>query len=270
MLGWIATRTRCVRPRGAASSWYRLTRDVTSAPSSAAKAARSAALANRISASRANVDRGRRSRVAPVRQGADVADEPGGERQQPNGRALIGRAARVGLEGGQRSRRDHVRARARAHDPLRDVALAPLRLELDQPVPLERPEVVIDELPRQADPASQHRRGRRLSQGLQESRPHRVEQRLGRGGVLDDRDVKHGRHRVTDKKSCQAKNHRRRRHPDGPPKTAMRRRSAWDRNTARARHERLASPPQAVVHLPSAPPAPDCQTEPPRGSAMRR
>ena len=209
----MATRTRCVRPRGAASSWYRPMSDVTAAPSSSAKAARSAALANRTSASRANVDRGRRSRVAPASSAPTSRTTPGRQRQQPDGRALIGRAARIRLEGGQRGRRDHVRARARAHDPLRDVALAPLRLELDQPVPLERPEVVVDELPRQADPARQHRRGRRLSQGLQESRPHRVEQRLGRGGILDDRDVQHGRHRVTDKKSCQAKKSSSGRHP---------------------------------------------------------
>ena len=96
-LGWMARRTRCVLPRGAASSWYRPMSAITAADSSSAKAARSAAFANRTSASRANVDSGRRSRAAPVSSVPDVPHESRGERQQPHRRAVVGRPRRVRL-----------------------------------------------------------------------------------------------------------------------------------------------------------------------------
>ena len=83
-------------------------------------------------------------------------------------------------------------------------------------MPLQRPQVVVDELPRQADATRQHRRGRRFDQRFQEPRPHRVEQGLGRGGILDDRDRQHDAMVLPTRKVVK-KNHRRSRAAlDGP------------------------------------------------------
>ena len=88
-VGCTATTTRWSRPRGAFSSWYLLTKEVTAAANSSANAARSEALANRISPSIAKVARRLRAFDAG-HELADVADELGGNGDQPPGREAIG------------------------------------------------------------------------------------------------------------------------------------------------------------------------------------
>ncbi len=153
------------------------------------------------------VERERRDPLAGGRaagdQGADVTDEPGGQGEQPEGRQAVRRPRRVGLHEGERGRGDHVRRGARLHQPLEHVALAALLDELDQPVLLEGPEVVVHQLPRHPDAGREGGRGGGLGQLGQQAGAHRVQRRLGRGGVLDDGDVEHAAHPVTDSNTCQ-------------------------------------------------------------------
>ena len=95
-------------------------------------------------------------------QRADVADQPGGEGQQPEGGQPVGRARRVGLDERKCGRGDHVRRRGGPHEPLVHVALATLLDELDETVSLERAQVVVDHLPGQSDAGGEGRRRGRL------------------------------------------------------------------------------------------------------------
>ena len=95
-----------------------------------------------------------RPRVAPAMQRPDLVDQPGRDAPSATGRtAGPASAAGSGRDRGQRRRRDHVGGRGRPHDPLGHVALPALLDELDQPVPLQRPQVVVHLLPGQPDPA---------------------------------------------------------------------------------------------------------------------
>ncbi len=87
-------------------------------------------------------------------QVTDVADELRGQREQPAGGQAVRRAGRVGRDGRQRGRRDHVGGRGRLQQPLGHVALAPLLDQFHQPVLLQRAQVIVDLLPGKAD----HRR----------------------------------------------------------------------------------------------------------------
>src|SRR3981081_1646952 len=66
MVGCSATTNRCVRPRGAPSSWYFATRPLTASANSTANAARSFADANRTSLSIPRVASGLPAALAPV------------------------------------------------------------------------------------------------------------------------------------------------------------------------------------------------------------
>lgn len=126
-------------------------------------------------------------------QRTDVPDEPGPEREQPAGGQLVAEAVRIGLHRGERDRRDHVRRGGRPHQPLGDVALAPLTGQLHQAVPLQGLQVVVHLLPRQPDLAGQHR-GRRGPGGQlgQQPGPDGVQGDGGGLGVLDDGHIQHG------------------------------------------------------------------------------
>ena len=93
-------------------------------------------------------------------QVADIADELRGQRQQPAGRQAVRRPGRIGRHGRQRRRGDHVGGRHGPEQALGHVPLAALLHQLDQLVPLQRPQVVVDLLPRQAGGGGEH--GRRL------------------------------------------------------------------------------------------------------------
>ena len=56
---------------------------------------------------------------------------------------------------------------------------------------LEQPEVVVDELAREPDPAREHRRGRRLGERREQPHAHGIQDGFRGGRVLDDVDVEH-------------------------------------------------------------------------------
>ena len=149
-LGWIATTRWCSRPPSACSSWYLATSAVTAwtvrGEGGAIGGGREPYLA-------VHRERGELL-LGPVGAGdqvADIADELGGERQQPAGGQPVRRPGRVGGDRRQRGRRDHVRGGRGLQQPLGHVALAALLHQLHQPVLLQRPQVVVDLLPRQPE-----------------------------------------------------------------------------------------------------------------------
>src|SRR5439155_8486741 len=135
---------------------------------------------------------------AASNQDADVADEPAGDGQQPERRQAIWGSRRIRLNRSEGRRRDHVGRGRRPQDALGHVALSALLDELDQPVPLERPEVVVHLLTRKPHARRKGRCRARLGELCEEPAPNRVERDLGGGGVLDDCDVQHPRYPLTD------------------------------------------------------------------------
>ena len=121
----------------------------------------------------------------------DVADKAGCHGEHPECGEAVGRAFRVRLDRGERGRRDDIRRRGRAHQPLGHVASTTFLDELDQAVPLEGPQVVVDLLPRKSDPGRQGRRGPGGRELREETRADRIQRCLGGCRVLDDRDVEH-------------------------------------------------------------------------------
>ena len=144
-------------------------------------------------------------------QVTDVADELRRQGQQPAGRQAVRRAGRVGRDRRQRGRRDHVRGRGRLQQPLGHVALAALLHQLHQPVVLQRPQVIVDLLPRQADRRGQHGRRPRLGQLSQQACPGRLQGGRRRRRVIDHRYVDHEPSLPSDNFFCQENNSCRRR-----------------------------------------------------------
>ena len=180
-VGWMATIRRCGRPRSAEPSWY----FATSAGDGRCQLVGEGRAVRGRGEPDLGVERERRDPLAGGRaagdQGPDVTDQPGGHGEQPEGRQAVRRPRGIGLHEGERGRGDHVRRGARLHQPLEHVALAALLDELDQPVPLERPEVVVHQLSRHPDARREGGGGRGLGQLGQQAGPHRMERRLGRG-----------------------------------------------------------------------------------------
>src|SRR3954453_10786531 len=90
----------------------------------------------------------RRARAAD--ELADLADEAGAEGQQPARRELVADAVGIGRQAGERGGRDDVRRRGGPQDALGASALAPLLDALDEAVALQRAQVVVRLLARQA------------------------------------------------------------------------------------------------------------------------
>ena len=149
---------------------------------------------------------GRQRLAGGARPGDELADlghQAPGDAEQPARRALIGRPRRVRSHRRQRGGRDDVGRGGGLHDALGAVALAALLDQLDQPVVLQRAQVVVDLLARQAGLRGEGRRGARIRQRREQPGADRVQRGLGRGGVVDDRDVVHERHLRTDNSFCQ-------------------------------------------------------------------
>ena len=181
MLGCSATTKRWSRPRAAFSSWYLATSALTESASSAANAARSVAEAKRISLSMPSVATGFPAALArPISSPTSPHQTPR-EREQPARGALVGLARRIGRDRRQRGRRDHVGRRRRLEHALGAVALAALLDELDQPVTLERAQVVVGLLARQPDAAGERLAEPGFRQLGEQPRPDRVQRGLGRG-----------------------------------------------------------------------------------------
>ena len=122
---------------------------------------------------------------------AHVAHRPGRHRDQPPRRQPVRRAGGVGLHPVERRRRDHVGERRRSQHAFRHIALLPLFDELHEAVPLERLEVVVHVLAREAERAGQARRGAGLGQLGQQAAPHGVQGHLGCLGVFDHGHIDH-------------------------------------------------------------------------------
>ena len=125
------------------------------------------------------VDRERGEPLASGRRAldelADLPHHPPGEREEPAGRPLIGRPVGIRRDRGQRGGRDHVRRGRRSEHALDAVALPALLDELDEPVALERPQVVVRLLARQPRLVGERARGARLRERGQQPGPHRIE-----------------------------------------------------------------------------------------------
>ena len=203
--GWTATTRWCSRPPSACSSWYFATSEVTACTSSLVKAA---AIGGGCEPHPA-VHRERRELL--LRPGGtgdqitDIADKLRGQGQQPAGRQTIRRAGRIGGHGRQRRRRDHVGGRRGLEQALGHVPLATLLHQLYQPVSLQRPQVVVDFLPGQADGGGEHRRRPRLGQLSQQARSGRLQRGLGGGRIGDHCYIDHETSLTPDKNSCQEK-----------------------------------------------------------------
>src|SRR4051812_23516613 len=141
------------------------------------------------------VDPERRQRLAGlVRAGdelADLAHEAPGDREQPARGALVGLAGRIGCDVRQGGRRDHVGRGRRLEHALGAVAFAALLDELHQPVPLQRPQVVVRLLTGQLHTLGEAAGRTGLRQLGEQPRPDRIERSLSRGGIVNDGDVVH-------------------------------------------------------------------------------
>jgi hypothetical protein len=83
----------------------------------------------------------------PGDQLAHLPDQPCGQAEQPPGGQLIRRPAGVGCHVGQRGRGDHIRGGGRSQHPFSAISPPALGDQLDQAVPLQRVEVIVDLLP---------------------------------------------------------------------------------------------------------------------------
>ena len=187
----MARITRWLRPPAARSSWYFPTSAVTR-PGHLVGERRP--IGRRGEAHLAVEGERRHRLVGPRRTGdqrPDVAHQPRGDGEQPPGGQPVGRAPGIRRHGGQGGGRDHVGRGGRPQHPLGHVALAPLLDQLDEAVPLQLAQVVVDLLPGQPDPVGQHRRRRGLAQLGQQAGPRRVERDRGDSRILDHRDVHH-------------------------------------------------------------------------------
>ena len=142
-------------------------------------------------------------RGRPGDQLAHLLDHAGSECQQPEGGKAVREPVRVRRHRGQRRRRNQVRRRRRPQDAFGHVAAPPLLDELDEPMPLERLEVVVHLLPRQAHLRGELRCGSGLGQLAQDPRPDRVQRRLRRGRILNHSDVQHASSLPADNFICQ-------------------------------------------------------------------
>src|SRR5271154_195241 len=113
--------------------------------------------------------------LGPVGAGdqvTDIADKLRGQRQQPAGRETVRGPGRIG---GHR----------RPDYPFGHVPLGTLPHQLPQSVTLQRPQVVVDLLPRQADRGGEHGRRSRFGQLSQQTGPRRIQCGLRRGRIGD-------------------------------------------------------------------------------------
>jgi hypothetical protein len=91
----------------------------------------------------------------------------------------------------------------RLKNALGAIALAPLLEELHQPVALQRPQVVVRLLSGEPDACRERARGSGLGKLGEQAATDRVERSLGGGRVVDDGDIVHGPHFLTDNFRCQ-------------------------------------------------------------------
>ena len=129
--------------------------------------------------------------VGPARQGADLAHQPAGQRDEVARREVVGVGVRVGRGRAEGRRGDDVGGRRGLQHPLGDAAVPALLGQPHQAVRLERLQVVVDLLARDADPGGEPGGGGRHGQFAEQPGPDRVQSGGGRLRVLDDLDVLH-------------------------------------------------------------------------------
>ena len=97
----------------------------------------------------------------------------------------------IDSDGAQCARRHHIGGGRRDEQPFREAAPFAFLGEPDQPVRLERAQVVVHLLPRQPDPRCQSRRRGGGGQLGEEPATHRLQRDGGRRRIIDDLDVEH-------------------------------------------------------------------------------
>lgn len=123
---------------------------------------------------------------SPLGEARQLANGARGERHEIRGGVPVGHAAGVGAERPERFGAHDVSLRAGAKHPLDAVAFPALGDELDQPPPLELPEVVVDSLAWQVKPPGEAAGGLRFGQLAEQAQAIALEQGGSGFGLAED------------------------------------------------------------------------------------
>jgi len=146
-----------------------------------------------------SVDRERRELLAlflrTAEQLAHLAHDACGQRDEVTRRESIGAPRGIVGDVSQCGRRYDIGSRGGNHAALDDSSPSSLIDGSDEPVRLERPEVVVHLLARETNAVREGRRRAGLGQFRQETSADRVERHDGDGGIVDDFEVGEWLHR---------------------------------------------------------------------------